>query len=359
MRKCIVCGMDIPDGYTSCNVCGTPIMQNDTPTATEKEDTPNEPEEEDIHSEQVEPEEPGMELTPSNDQMPRTGFGPIPPQSFMNDEPAKISGSEGIASENQMIKPTFDPSIQQSVSEEEDRVVKKGKSKPLLIVMGVLLFLCVAGLGVGGYFFYDQSHKKKELEDEKSTLETSIQTLQTENANMKTTVEKLQKDKEAWDEEKETLNSTIKEKESEIKNIRAELNQANSDLQTEQDRASSLQSQVNDLNNNASKVTELYNQISQLDKPDGSYYSNRNVVILKKGESTSLTVRFVNNSKATVSYSSSNSSVATGKWDGSWFDNNNSSYLTITAGYTSGTSTLTFTNTVNSKSFQVLVIVTD
>ncbi|MBR0146128.1 MAG: hypothetical protein IJM25_05630 [Eubacterium sp.] len=134
---------------------------------------------------------------------------------------------------------------------------------------------------------------------------------------------------------------------------------AKGDLQSEQEKTASLQSQLNEQSNNAAKVGEVYNRIDQLDEPDGTYYANRNVVVMNKGEGVSLAVHFSHTSSCKISYKGSNADVCTGEWSDSWFDNNNSIYLNLRAGYTTGYSILTFSNNINSSTFQVVVFVID
>jgi len=369
--RCMVCGSEIPDGSPFCNVCNAtmpqsaklPVIPNRRMGAVQADGT--------APSMGAEPSYGGRPLMgaepPYGGRQPmgaeppygvKTPFDERPPMGSDIPDGGRPPMGQG-PSNGKNPPPGGRTANSPRPKDDKTKASGGGTNKALLITLIVLLAVCVIGLGVGTVFFVKQVKKADQLTADKNALESSVQALETENAEMKNTVETFEEEKAAWDEEKETLNSDISEKETEIRNIRAELNQAKSDLQSEQEKTASLQSQLNEQSNNAAKVGEVYNRIDQLDEPDGTYYANRNVVVMKKGEGVSLAVHFSHTSSCKISYKGSNADVCTGEWSDSWFDNNNSIYLNLRAGYTTGYSILTFSNNINSSTFQVVVFVID
>ena len=199
---------------------------------------------------------------------------------------------------------------------------KKGFNKLLIpvIALGACLLLALGGIAFLFLFF---SPKYKNLQNENSNL-------QSENSS---------------------LESTISSKDSEISNLKTNV----SNLTQERDN---LQAEVDEYSVSAELYAEMMEDIRNMKKSNTTYFSNRNVIVLKKGQTANIMVTLDKATNFSVRFDSDNKLVSA-KWNNDWFNNNKSCTLTFTAGYDEGKCVYTFSNSETADKFEVFVYVVD
>ncbi|MBR3039713.1 MAG: zinc-ribbon domain-containing protein [Lachnospiraceae bacterium] len=199
---------------------------------------------------------------------------------------------------------------------------KSGFNKLMIpvIALGACLLLALGGIAFLFLFF---SPKYKNLQNENSNL-------QSENSS---------------------LESTISSKDSEISNLKSNV----SSLTQERDN---LQAEMEEYSVSAELYEEMINDIRNMKRPNNTYYSNRNVIVLGKGQTASIMVTLDKATSFTIRFDSDNK-LCSAKWNNDWFNNNKSCTLTFTAGYDEGKTVFKFTNSETADTFEVLVYIVD
>ena len=102
------------------------------------------------------------------------------------------------------------------------------------------------------------------------------------------------------------------------------------------------------------EANAVKNNIRSLISSNRRYYSNKNVIVMKKGETASAIITTKINGTL---YLNSDNSYVTGKWDRNWSDG--SCTVTFSSGYTTGKTVFTFTTEATSDRFEILIYVID
>ena len=264
-----------------------------------------------------------------------------------------------------------------------DIQVKKGGGsyKFLCLILGLLFVLALVAGGVLGWKYFDTNDSYNNL---KSRIEGYEERINDEKAETR----KVQKE---LDEMSETVGTITRERDEaaskasalsqEMAGIESKLNEAeNSRTEAENNLAeannaiTSLNQEITSLkqdlqaakeenNNNNNKESEdlenLISAIEGINPATENFYSDRYVVILRKGKSADVKVtgHLTTSGSYTYTYKNSNDKVCSNSW-GSWEENGISIPLTV-KGTGAGTSVITITNSVNKDSFQILVYVTE
>ena len=175
----------------------------------------------------------------------------------------------------------------------------------------------------------------------------------------------LQEENQGLRQQISVLNENKKEQELALSDTQSNLDAAISEMDELKIKIENYENEISDLNaslssykNTESETNKMYRELYELQQPSYAFYTNQNVIFLKKGEQRDILLRFPTNDRFTVYYQGDNSYV-TGRWNGSWFDNNCSVIFTITAGNLEGSTLFTFTNSINNLSVQVRVYVID
>ena len=321
--NCRFCNAFIPDGNTICMNCGAPV--------TPENGAPGIP-------------APGGNVPPA-----LSGGGPGYPEAFgqppVPPNPYMLPAGPMDQSMNPGNQPPLPPS---GPAPKKPKAPKSGGSKVPVIILSVVLGLFAVALGLGIFFYFKKSgewdDEKAALENDKAGLSSQLTTANSSLTNVKS---ELQSTKDA-------LNS----KNTEITNLQKEKQKLQNEIGDLQTRNADLQADLNKKGNAEASLSGFYTGIRGLNVPEKEYYASKNVVILKKGESEKVIVRCVSNTKMTVTYQTDNNYV-TASWNKDWYDNNCSCTINLTAGYSAGTTMVTFTNNVNSRSFQIMAIVID
>ena len=287
MRKCPVCGMDVPDGSDFCPSCGALLTS-------------------DIRSMELDEKVIEIDVPPADD----------------------------VPKNNTWKKYLKNP-------------VFIGAAVLIAVLIGINIFQFASAKGnrdkVSSLEQKTASLEKEKasLKNENDTLQQSVEGLEAEIAEMKTTIEGKDKEIRSLEDKKKQLDSTVSGLESKV----SSLEQSESDLE----------SKYNNLSNSTAKATETYKAIKefQYGTKSSKYFSSAEIVIVKVGETKKINVTFTPKVETTVSFSSNNDYV-TGAWGKDW---SNGVCTWSVTGNTEGTTVFTFTNEYNSDSFKVLVIV--
>ena len=321
--NCRFCNAFIPDGNSICINCGAPVtLENQAPAIPA----------------------PGGTFPPA-----LAGGGPGYSEAL-----GQPSGPQGPymvppGPMDQPINPGNQPPFPPAGPvPNKPKAPKSGGSKVPVIILSIVLGLFAVALGLGIFFYFKKSG---EWDDEKASLETEkaslTSQLTTANSSLTNVKSELQSTKDALSSRDTEITNLKKEKQ----NLQVEVG----DLQT---RNADLQAELNKKGNAEASLTRLYSNIRELNAPEKEYYSSKNVVILKKGESEKVVVRCVSSTKMTLTFQTNNNYV-TASWNKDWYDNNCSCTLNLKAGNTAGATLVTMTNNINSNSFQILAIVID
>ena len=199
---------------------------------------------------------------------------------------------------------------------------KKGFNKLLIpvIALGAVLLLSLGAIAFL-YFFFAPKYKS----------------LQNDNTNLQA--------------ENSSLESSLSSKDSEISSLKTQVNNLNQEK-------SDLQAQAEEYAYDAELYQEMLNDIRNMRKPTNVYYSNRNVIVLGKGQTATAMVTLDKNTSFTIRYDSDNKLVSA-KWNNDWFNSNKSCTVTFTAGYDEGKSVYTFSNSENGDKFDIIIYVVD
>lgn len=270
----------------------------------------------------------GAPLTPVNvqpDIPDNLTYSTIQPSSDeLQAEPGVESGSFEIKEKAVPETATLEPVSNEDKPAEEVHKTEKVKSAGFIpiIILSVLLCLSIAFIVFGIISYSDLNKRNISLQSE--ILET--------------------------ESEKKQAESLLSDKESEIEALNEELKETKKER--DQYKTDSGKLAVSER-----MLKDMKNQLRNLNQPSGTmFYPNKNVIVLKKKETANAIITL--NSRGTMYYSSNNN-VVEGEWNKNWFNNNKSDYIYFKAGNTTGTTTFTFTNSINSDSFQILVYVVD
>ena len=280
-------------------------------------------------------------------QMDPAGFQPLG-QTMSPQAPMNMESQESHAP-----LPVYQPAFQSSFSEEpktpdimpkpvylgaEETPEKKQRSKFLvpMVIFAVLFGLAAAGLGVGSYFFFKQKndHEMK-TEDLEERLEDRKQKLEEQYAEI---------------EELQGKNKSLEQSNSDLKGS----------LTTALQQRDEYKKQAEDATKNAG---DLNNQtiLAEIDKyapANSKYFATKNVVVLHPGETETIQVGINYRGKFTVYWNSDNRLVSpTWKQDWEYQGDIGICSISFTAGNNTGRTTVTFTNDVNSETFQVVVYI--
>ena len=249
---------------------------------------------------------------------------------------------------------------------------KKSLFKILTIVLGSLLVLSLVAGGVLIWRFIETNDSYTNLKNDYNELDTDFEEKKREAKTIQSELDDIKDSYDTIRTERDEARKTVDSLTNDLNTASSKLSTAENNLKEAQNQVASLNNQVNSLNyqisslnqdikNLQSKGSEEYNKlvstINGLSKPYTNFYSDRTVIVLRKGSSTSIRITANLSGQFTISCKDYNQSVCKNTW-GSWESNKITAPLTIN-GVGKGMTTITFTNTTNSNSFQVLVIVTD
>ncbi len=355
---CKFCNAYLDDDAVFCLNCGAPVSSNggDMPKI-------------------IVPE--GMGSVPQ--QMPPQGVSTVPVQAQQGGygqppvgREAPVRQTPPIRKEPPMRQAPAKPAAQpKSGSGRPSGSSKKnGKAKIAIIILSAALFVCLVTIGIGLYqYFSDNGNWGKErsrLMSERANLTGDLEVTQSDldstNKNLadtKSELETTKKNLETTKTELETANTNINSLNEQVSSLTKEKQELEKQVKSLTEEKDKIQTELDKKSEIEQKLTTLYSNIRGLDSTDKNYYSSKNVLILKTGETKRITVHMAGSDEAPADFGfDTSNSIVSAKWN-DWQDNNTSCSLDITAGNSAGTSLITFTNSVDSSSFQVLAVVID
>ena len=218
-----------------------------------------------------------------------------------------------------------------------------------MIIFIILFALAAAGLGVGTYFFMKQ---KSDLNEKIEERDKTIDEKEDEISDLEEQVTGLSDEKEVLENDKIQLNADVSRLNDDVAKLTKDVETANKE---KADFKSLLDETTTQLNG-------IYDAITKLAPPTDTIFASKNVVILKPGASETINVSKKYSGSFSITSSVNNKLITTqfgadNGWrtDGTIHTNS----LTITAGNKAGQSVITFTTTVDSEQFQILVIVVE
>ena len=250
---------------------------------------------------------------------------------------------------------------------------KKSLFKILTIVLGSLLVLSLVAGGVLIWRFIETNDSYTNLKNDYDELDTDFEEKKREAKAIQSELDDIIYSFNTIRSERDEARKTVDTLTNDLNTASSKLSTTENNLKEAQNQVASLNNQVNSLNyqisslnqdikNLQSKGSEEYNKlvsnIRDLNSPATNYYSDRNVVYVKKGSSTNIRIICtISSTKGfNVHSNTANGSICGVKW-GSYNSSSKSFPFTIT-GSSVGSTVITFTNDYNSESFKVLVIVT-
>ena len=215
-----------------------------------------------------------------------------------------------------------------------------------MVVFIILFALAAAGLGVGAYLYMKQ---KSDLNEKIEDRDKELDDKEDEISELSENVATLEGEKTDLESQKADLEQSVSSKNSEIDKL-------NTDLATAKKERDEYKGQV-DIS--AKELSDAYAKIKGLKPPTNDYFSTKNVVILKPGESETIKVSVRVSGNVSVTFNADKKNPpTTAKWDSSWTSDANlhTNSITFTAGNKADMTVFTFTNDKTADTFQILVI---
>ena len=227
---------------------------------------------------------------------------------------------------------------------------KSGKKFFVPMIIFIILFaLAAAGLGVGAYLYMKQ---KSDLNEKIEERDKTIDKKEDEISDLEEQVSGLTDEKEVLENDKIQLNADVSRLNDDVAKLTKDVETANKE---KADFKSLLDETTTQLNG-------IYDAITKLAPPTDTIFASKNVVILKPGASETINVSKKYSGSFSITSSVNNKLITTqfgadNGWrtDGTIHTNS----LTITAGNKAGQSVITFSTTVDTEKFQILVIVVE
>ena len=218
-----------------------------------------------------------------------------------------------------------------------------------MVIFAVLFALAAAAIGVGTYLFLKEKKDNKDLKAQVENCEAEIDEKDDQISN-------LEDDVKDYVQKQNNLQNEIVELTNEKDQLANDLATAQNDSSAAQKEIAEYKKQAED---NAKELQGIYSDIDKLQDPNRTFYANRNVIVLQKGANDNIPVTLSGASGNFTFNCNSNNKNVDVKWENDWLNEGKNAIcsLTITAGNATGKTVLTFTNTMNSDSFQVIVFV--
>lgn len=220
-----------------------------------------------------------------------------------------------------------------------EKTPKKKSSAGKVIAVILLCLVCAASMGLNAYQYITGNAEKNDLTSQLKAMTKNAKDLQDD-------VEDLQKDVDRQSETIRDLNESIAEKDETILTQEASITALQDDLADAQKRADAFDLICNELRDQNVGYGSSY------------YYAGTGILIMDKWNSDQFFVIADWDSAVTVSLKES-TGVVDAKWGDDWYGDNDTIDVYVTSTGVTGVDIITFTNDVDSKTFKVLVIVTD
>ena len=368
---CTVCGKEFPDGSSFCTNCGAPIsaMSAAAPAAEEfKTVAPAgyqdaiAPEPVPVATDEFKTVAPAAYQdavpAPAPAPVPAPAPAPEPIQPTVGVAPAApapdvIQPTVGVAPAPapEPIQPTVGVTATQDFAGTTSAAApfvaqpapapapaaapakKKGGNAKFIvpiIILVVLLFFTFIGMIVGFALF---AGKNKALNE----ANLQIAELEAENSD---------------------LSAQVSTKDSKINSLTNDLNNTKSELETAKQEAEEYRLEAENAGTYKKDLNQMINDIRGIKLANPIYYATRNVIVLKKGESVNVPITLNQTGKFNFTYNKDNS-IVTPTWKNDWSNGGKTCTIDLKAGYTTGRTKLTFTNSLTSDSFDIIVFVVD
>lgn len=224
------------------------------------------------------------------------------------------------------------PTMNEADMNPEPLFLPEVPKKPKKNVVGIVITAIIAALLLGacGYLVFDDITLRNQLKTANATIETQEKNISTKDAQITQLQDQSVKDQKAI----EDLNTAVAEKDAAV---------------AEKDAA------IAELEIPAGYIDQIL-QNTVTGKNEKTFYVDDNIVVLKKGETAKLTLYtdWENGGITNINYTTDAAKIV---FDSEFYEGDTTT-LTVTTNRV-GATLATFTNTVDSSTFQVLVIVTE
>ena len=209
---------------------------------------------------------------------------------------------------------------------------KGGNAKFLvpIILLAVLLVLCFILAIVGFALFGVKNKAYNEVLAEKADLELQVSDLQ----------------------------GQISSKDSKINSLTNDLNTAKTDLENAKAEAEEYRLEAENAGSYKKDLTQMQNDIRSVKISNYVFCPTRNVIVLKKGETVNVPINLNKTGQFKFTFNRDNSVVGA-EWKNDWGNGGKTCSIDFKAGNTTGRTKYTFTNTLTSDSFDIIIFVID
>lgn len=350
--NCPYCGHPLVEGAKFCQGCGSNVqnipvpMQAPTPVETPPENVVLTP-----------PVPAYLSETPPTEQAPvfpdhisvpeQQGFYEVPPTSQVSIPPSQMGNH--VPQKPESFNPPPKPPQKESNKTAQPKPKKGGKGALIAIILLTVLALAFAALNVLQYL-------KQEKDTEDHNAEVSA---------LNATISERDNSISALEEEKSALEDTVADKDSEITELKGNSASKGDEIKNLEEKVATLNGTVESLKEEVEGLEDkayYYDEIVRLMGNENVGYASENfhtdkgIIVLSKSNTDyqfTLTANWESGGTVTVDYSSDSSGI---RFDStSW---TTTTTMTVEP-YYEGINVLTFSNDVDSSTFQVLIIVTE
>ena len=154
------------------------------------------------------------------------------------------------------------------------------------------------------------------------------------------------------------LQGQISSKDSKINSLTNDLNTAKTDLENAKAEAEEYRLEAENAGSYKKDLTQMQNDIRSVKISNYVFCPTRNVIVLKKGETVNVPITLNKTGQFKFTFNRDNSVVGA-EWKNDWGNGGKTCSIDFKAGNTTGRTKYTFTNTLTSDSFDIIIFVID